>query len=141
MARANALHGRKSRPNECSISTRLGSPRGSPLAGPGSMAARTSRQTQRRAARTGQAGLIAAVGTRPLIRLPRQFERLHSSTFSVGATRSHAPPFLLIEVKLHRTGAYPLDLTAVILHIHSFHARKLPRDGVVIDHLQEELDI
>src|SRR3954466_13593820 len=38
-------------------------------------------------------------------------------------------------------GAHPLDLTAVILHIHSLHPRKLPGDGVVIDRLQEELDV
>ena len=36
---------------------------------------------------------------------------------------------------------HPLDLTAVILYFHSLHPRKLPGDGVVIDHLQEELDV
>src|SRR3954454_24661613 len=86
MVRANALHGRKSRPNECSISTVLGSPRGSQIAAPDNMAARTSRQTQRRAARTGQPGSIAAVGTRPFILVLWQSERLHSSTFPVQAT-------------------------------------------------------
>ena len=86
MVRANALQGRKSLPNGCSTSTRLGSPRGSPLAGPGGMIASTIRQAQRRAARAGQPASIAAVGTRALIHLPRQSERLHSSTFPAQAT-------------------------------------------------------
>jgi DNA-binding response OmpR family regulator len=43
MLRAYSLHGRKSRPKECNISTRLASPRGALLAGPGNMTARTSR--------------------------------------------------------------------------------------------------
>src|SRR6188768_3314987 len=64
------------------------------------MAAQTTRQTQRRAARTGQPGLISAVGTRPLIHLPRQFERRHSSTFPAPATRFLAPPLLWIQFKL-----------------------------------------
>jgi transposase InsO family protein len=51
--------------------------RGVLLAGPGSMAARTSRPTQRRAARICQPGLIARIGRRPLILLPRQSERVH----------------------------------------------------------------
>ncbi len=62
---------------------RPSSPRGALLAGPGSMAAKTSRQTQRRAATTGQPGLITPIATGPLILLPRRSqmsERLHSST-------------------------------------------------------------
>jgi hypothetical protein len=75
MARAYSLHGRKSRPKEYSISTRLGSPRGTPLADPDSMASKTNKQTQRQAAKTGQPGLIAAVGAGPLILISRLSER------------------------------------------------------------------
>ena len=36
---------------------------------------------------------------------------------------------------------HPLDLTAVIRRFHSFHARKLTGNGVVVEYLQKELDI
>ena len=52
-----------------------------------------------------------------------------------------APAIASIALIIRFRKPYPLDLAAIILHIHSFHARKLPGDGVVIDHLQEELDI
>jgi hypothetical protein len=57
---------------------------------------------------------------------------------------STVPAFLLISVEPHQSvdsSVHPLDLTAMICHFHPFHARKLPRDGVVIEHLQEKLDV
>src|ERR1700756_2292882 len=83
MRRAYSLHGRNSRPKEGNISTRLASPPGALLAGPDSKTARASSQAlrPRRAAATGHPGLIAPIGPRPLILLPRKSERPHFSTF------------------------------------------------------------
>src|SRR6476620_1799432 len=50
------------------------------------MAAQIATQTQRRAASTGQPGLIAAVRTRPLIHLPRQLERAFQHISSASDT-------------------------------------------------------
>ena len=65
--------------------------------------------------------------------------------YSGGASRltdaihSRVPPLPLIEIELDQSSVRPLDLAAVILHFHSLHRRKLPEDGVVIDHLQGRL--